>query len=124
MKFKLVENKILADDVYEQVRLIHHRKEDFDEGDIEDRIFQFSYYIETEVPVENIDNEDYNISDDIVDDLIKKIKLGEKITPVVLYEYLKGNYDVIDGVHRVTAYKKLGIKNITAWVGLGRAHEI
>ena len=59
----------------------------------------------------------YNVNDDFVADLALEIENGKKINPVVLHQELS-YYDVIDGCHRVEAYKDEGKKYITTYVAI------
>jgi hypothetical protein len=112
MKLRIVESKIPASDVYELVQNIHPRKDDLEEGDLTDRIYQYDVYEERQIPIEIIDVE-WDINDNYVNKLIQKINNGKQIEPIVLDD----DYGIIDGAHRVAAYKKIGIRLISALVG-------
>ena len=105
-----------ADEIYDYVRSIHPRYEDWEEGDLEKRIYKYKRYDLKEVLVDDIDVA-YNVNDDFVADLALEIENGKKINPVVLHQELS-YYDVIDGCHRVEAYKDEGKKYITTYVAI------
>jgi len=50
-----------------------------------------------------------------IQSIIKGIKRGDKIEPIKLRRHGKtGNYQVLDGHHRLEAHKRLGVKHISA----------
>lgn len=113
MKLRIVESKIPASDVYELVQNIHPRKDDLEEGDLTDRIYNYDVYEEKNVPL-NMINDEWEVNDDFVKKLAIKIINGESIEPVILDE----DYGVIDGMHRIEAYRKAGKELIPALVGV------
>lgn len=109
-----------AQEIYDYIRSIHPRDDDWVDGDLEERIFKYKHYELKDVLVDEIDVA-YHVNDDFVADLAIEIENGKQINPVVLhkpppYSY----YDVIDGCHRVEAYKDEGKRYIQAYVAIQR----
>lgn len=99
-------------EIFDYVYKIHSRQQDFDEGDLEDRIYKFSKYILTKLPVKRLYEENnWQIDDHKVK---KYINLGSTLPPIV---YDKVNYEIIDGSHRVAVAYQRGLKFINAYVG-------
>jgi hypothetical protein len=100
-----------AGDVEDLVREIHHREEDFDEGDIVDRIYACGSYRLTLLPIADIDLEEFYVDEDLVETFTKK---NEPMPPIIFDETYKS---LIDGIHRAKAADRRGQKTILAYVG-------
>jgi hypothetical protein len=98
-----------SDEVAEIVREIHPRTEDFEDGDLEERILDHGPYVLKEVNVDSIESE-WGFNDDTAEEYSE---LKTKMPPLVLDNELW----IIDGTHRYEALKIKGTKKIMAYVG-------
>lgn len=98
--------KMSADDVFSYVKSIHPRHEDFEDGDLQERIYRYKSYVAKTVNIDDIDSPYYS---DIEDE-----KLPKKYNPIVLTHDLI----IIDGTHRYDMAKNTGINTIKAYVGI------
>lgn len=86
-------------DLVELARKIHHSRQDFEEGDIVDRIKNFGVYILQEIPISQIDRGSYAIDEDLVDEYAEQSQ--DTMPPVILGDIYGKKYDAVDGNHRV-----------------------
>ena len=113
---------ILSDDIICQyVKSLHRNDEDFYEGDLEQRIYQFSKYKLMEVKISKINIDEYDLDKDYMRDYMIEYKNTQDYPPIVLdgdTQWSWGNnYTIIDGTHRVNDLHRLKIDTIKAWVG-------
>lgn len=102
-------------DVYMLTKSLHYNADDFDEGDIGERIEAFLSYELKEVPLSEIEEPSYYLDDELVEDYLE---MDEKtVPPIVLGFYEDGSYMTIDGGHRVTVALKRKQITIKAFVG-------
>lgn len=107
-----------ATDVFDHVSEIHGRQEDLDpegEGDLFERIhLAHTYEIET-VAICDLEDQ-WSIDEGWVEKLCTQ---DPKTFPmIVLHSYSKGSYSIVDGSHRISALRKLGVKTVQAYVGI------
>ena len=113
-----------SDVIHSEVQNLHRNEEDFDEGDISDRIYEFSEYEVAELPIEKISMNDYEIDDDKVEEYVEMYKKTKTYPPIVLGYYdERWGYDIIDGTHRANALKNCGLKTIISFVGLNEKQK-
>jgi len=108
-------------DIYNYVEQLHRNEEDFTDGDIGQRIGQFSKYKLTEIPIDKINIDEYDLDIDYMKDYKKMFKETNNYPPIVLdgdtkWSY-KNTFTIIDGTHRVNALHRSGLKTVKAWVG-------
>lgn len=98
--------------VLDMVESNHGREEDFEEGDIINRINKFDFYVVKEMPLSDIDLTEWDVDEDYVDELTgsEKAKL-----PLV---YDNDARSIIDGIHRANNRHENGHKTILSLVGL------
>ena len=113
---------ILSDDIIAQyVRSLHRNEEDFYDGDLEQRVYEFSKYKLMEVKISKINIDEYDLDIDYMKDYIKEYRNNQNYPPIVLdgdTQWSWGNnYTIIDGTHRVNALHRLKIDTVKAWVG-------
>jgi len=98
------------------VRENHSNEDDFESGDLLERIYAAPNYVLKNIPLDMIDTERYNLDENIVKEL-GKVDV-KKWAPIVLHK-IKGysKYDIVDGNHRANAAKRMGLKTIRAYVG-------
>lgn len=88
---------ILDEDlIYQYVKILHRNEDDFYEGDIVERIEKFNKYKLKEVPISDIETDEFQLDDDYVDDYIKKYKNSDDYPPIILDgEKFFGKYSII-----------------------------
>lgn len=108
-------NDILPEgDVYGKVQSLHGRPEDFIDGDLGDRIEQFSHFIIADLDISDLHYDKFYIDEDKVEEFVVLFKSGSDIPPIV---YDEVNNSIIDGAHRLNAALKLGLCNIKSYIG-------
>jgi len=113
---QFLENKeqiISSEELVEIVKRLHLNNEDFEQGDLEDRIRKHDLYKLVDADATRIKEEMWHSDNDIVDDYQKRLEKEPNYPPVVLDDDRK---TIIDGTHRIKALKNLGHKTIKAWV--------
>lgn len=91
---------------------IHHRPQDFEEGDLYQNITSFDKYDLQMVPLSSLKLNMYLIDDDLVDDYAL---LDPSNQPPIVVNPIHGL--IIDGNHRANAAAKRGDDRILAYVG-------
>ena len=118
--FDKIENSKVGDilpesDIYNYVEYLHGLdNEDFEYGDIVERIEEFSSYQLQEVNISDINIGEFGVDWDIVDNYAELIKQSNKYPYVILSD----TYRIIDGAHRLNALSELGYKKVLAFVGI------
>jgi hypothetical protein len=110
-----------ANTIYRTVQSAHHTPEDFEEGDIGDRIYWFDDYKLTSLPVANLNLNEYYVDEDLVDDYVEQIQHSPNTMPPIVYDPIAKS--IIDGIHRAAAYSKLGHATIPAYSGLTKSES-
>jgi len=112
-------------DIYTYVQKLHHkRKEDFWEGDLGERIEKYPFYIVKEIPIEQIEMDEFQVDDDDVEEYVELFKKLNSYPPIVLTKKQYGYYYIIDGTHRANALRELGLKSIICFVGKKKTQEM
>jgi len=106
---------VSVNEVFELCERLHMRSEDFEDGDLSDRIYQYSTYIKEYVPLDLIDTDEWAWDQDYVDEY--KNRDVSTMPPIVLEAPYHDRYTIIDGTHRANAMKQLGENKILALVG-------
>lgn len=101
------------DIIYQYVQIIHGNH-DFIDGDLGNRIENYSKYQLVEVDINDLNIDEYYLFDDLVDDYISMYNKTKKYPPVVI----TSEYKLIDGNHRSNALYKLGFSKIKAFKGV------
>lgn len=95
-----------------------HREEDFDEGDILERIQAFAPYKLIKFPISRLRLNEWSVDEWKVDEIKDQIKNENKYIPILIADYGKGGLvTVIDGTHRANAVREIGETYIWAYVG-------
>lgn len=107
------------DEIVDYVQSIH-RREDWGDTDITERIEAFPWYRLTDVPIDQIETEEFEYDEDYVDQEAHRIKTEGHYDPIVVVhnDNFTPPYNIVDGTHRVNAVKRLGRPTIRAWVGI------
>ena len=111
---------ISPDAILNHVQSIHGKSEDWDEGDLSDRIYRYDHYDSlSDIPMNKLNPEEWYIDEDYVDELVDMIKSnGGKYAPVVVGEDPPySNYTIIDGGHRINALQKMGYTSVHGYIG-------
>jgi hypothetical protein len=108
-------------DIYQYFQQLHRNEEDFYDGDLGQRVEEFSKYKLELIPIDKINIDEYELDLDYMKDYKKMLKETNNYPPIVLDGDTKwswgNNYTIIDGTHRVNALHRSGMKSIKAWVG-------
>ncbi len=105
-------------DIYEYVRKLHYkRSEDFWEGDLGERIERFPYYKVMEIPIGDIEMDEYQLDEDDMEEYVDMYRERGTYPPIVLGKKQYGYYNIIDGTHRANALKEIGLESIVCFVG-------
>lgn len=106
-------------EVYNLVKKIHYNEEDFDsgEGSVEELIEEYEQYKVVEVPLYQLHNVFVSIDDYLV---FEYTDLDPREMPPIVLGYFDGSDDylILDGNHRVTMLRELGIEKTVAFVGI------
>ena len=104
--------------IYNYIQYLHDDYEGaFVDGNLGDRIEEFSEYKLMEIPIKDIHINEWDLDDWAVSDFKKQIKGSGDYPPIVLGEIEDGKRTIIDGTHRSNALSELGYNTIIAWVG-------
>jgi hypothetical protein len=102
-----------ASDLYHLIREIHHTPMDFQEGDIRERIFEYSKYHLDSIPIASLNLNEWELDESRVKTIENNIRSAGYIIPIV-FDTHKGT--IIDGIHRANAAKNLGLIMIPAYI--------
>lgn len=99
-----------------------HKNEDVDSGDLTDRIESNRFYNHVvDFEIDNLDLNQYSIDEDIVEDIIYEIQeKGLSTMPKIIIDSEK---NIIDGLHRLNALKKIGINKIDLLIGTNEEYQ-
>ncbi len=116
--------------IYDYAQRLHRNEEDFIDGDISERIGEYSKYKLELVNISDINIDEWEIDEDKVLEYEEEYKNRQDYPPIVIGDkdniscmvYKNGKYvyqhTIIDGTHRVNALYNLGIDKVKAWVGI------
>lgn len=96
----------------------HHTEDDFDEGDIEQRIESYPVYVLKLVELDEIDLDGFyhntDISDEFVEQFFARAAVSSEpfdgLMPPLLHRVNTVRYSVVDGIHRLQYLKKIGLR--------------
>ena len=93
----------------------HHTPEDFDEGDIQERIDKFDYYHLVKINLKTLDRDEFDVNYGLVEYYVEKIKNEgiENMPPMLISDSL----EIIDGIHRLNALLDFGVDEATVYLG-------
>lgn len=111
-----LKNEVTSDEIHDLVYEIHNRPEDFDEGDIDERIHQYEFYELKEIPLDTMNLNEWFVDNYLVEKISKQIQQHQYKYPPIIYDIK--NHSIIDGIHRANALKRLGKDKILGYVGL------
>lgn len=102
-------------DVVQHVRNIHYAQSDFVEGNIRERIEEYGMYQLVEIPVSKLEEPCDYIDEELIAEY-QEMPL-ETVPAIVVGFYSDGDYQTIDGGHRITVAKAQGRETVMAYVG-------
>ena len=105
-------------DIYQYIQKLHYKRDyDFWEGNLGERIEKFPYYDVKEIPIKDIEMDEYQLDEDDIEEYIEMFKKRGSYPPIVLGKKSYGYYNIIDGTHRANALRELGFDKIICFVG-------
>ena len=108
MRYDDIKKTIPADEVLDHVMSLHTRDEDFEEGDLEERILRAGPYTLRRIKLDEIDSP-WDSDPDVVDKYAKR-----RDPPAIVVD---SELTIIDGTHRYEAWKQKGGFSIRAYIG-------
>ena len=106
--------QITSEDLIDELREIHHTPDDFEDGDIYDRISNHWIWVLKDLNINDIPEQPYEVGADHLVKIAKEMSSNISECPPIVYD--TETEDVIDGNHRLNAAKKIGLRRISAWV--------
>lgn len=107
-------NLIPSDEIVDIVYSLHTREEDFEQGDLVERIKSFPFYELKNIPLSSLDTDEFMTDAELVDKYEEEIRLNPDYPPIVFDPI---NSTIIDGMHRVQSLEQLGHDTVRAYVG-------
>ena len=93
----------------------HHTPEDFEDGDLMERIDRFYYYHLIEIKLSSLDKNEFDVCEDRVDKYVKMIEdKGMKDMPNIIVDQ---EFSIIDGIHRLNSMTESGIDTAKVYIG-------
>lgn len=108
------ESKISPNDLWEIIQDLHTNKDDFEEGDLYDRVHACLTYELMDIPVKLLDAEEWATDEYKIEKYVNMN--SENMPPIVIHSFGNG-YSIVDGTHRLNAQIKLKKETIRAYVG-------
>lgn len=88
----------------------------FVDGDLAERIEEYSKYILKELLLDAIDLDEWDVDKDVAEEYRLKYLKGKEYPPIVV----DAQYSIIDGIHRANGLKRAGMTKILAFVGTNK----
>jgi hypothetical protein len=108
-------NIVTSKEVLDYVKSKHRDLDDFEIGDLEEKILKYPNYKLLNVPISNIETPDKEINEDDVRIFQNLYSKTGQYPPIILDKQL----NIIDGLYRLAAVKRSGDVSIKAYVGIG-----
>ncbi len=102
--------------VYVYIEEIHSNEEDFYDGNISERIEEYTNYKLQIVKLNDIILDEWTLDEDEALEFGNKFKETDYIPPIVLDD--SNPHIIIDGNHRANGLKMVGEKSVEAFVGI------
>jgi hypothetical protein len=103
--------RISSTELLGMVRELHHRTEDFEEGDLPDRILAHDVYELRSIPLSRLDLDEFTVHPAYVDDIKSEMRSKKSHPPIVV----GSDCGIIDGIHRANALRELGQTSVLAY---------
>lgn len=102
--------------LYSMVNCIHHNCDDFIDGDIGERIEESSMYKLVTIDLNtDVDLNEWYVDEVLVEETMEEITNCFESTPVPL---ISKDFSIIDGIHRLNAFKAIGYTTIQVYQGV------
>lgn len=105
---------VTPDELAEVIAGIHHTPEDLYQGDLSHRLHKFTRYDLVDLPLDEINLDEWQRNDAMVRNYALRMQSGEDYPPIV-FDLDAGS--IIDGTHRANAAAWLDWPSIRAYVG-------
>ena len=112
---ELIDRTVDSEEVHSIVQDIHRDSDDFEEGDLSDRIYNFDEYKLVAFPINKLNLTEWDVDDGMVKDFMEEISKNKDSMPPIVYDPV--HKSIIDGIHRANAFNNLGYTHIPAYVG-------
>lgn len=117
-------NREITDlEYYNWAKAHHHTHEDFEDGDIEERIEAYPRYVLRVIQIDDIDINGFYHNSDHTEEFLglfeKRFESGEPfdgMMPPLVHTNGNGKYVIADGVHRLHLLRMLGLKAACCYV--------
>jgi hypothetical protein len=100
--------------IYQYIEYLHD-DDDFEDGNLPERIEHYPKYKLENVEISNIDLDDFYLDEGKMDEYINLYEDSKYYPPIVLDH----EYRIIDGNHRVNSQMNIGKTHIKAFIGIG-----
>jgi hypothetical protein len=121
-RFQILDNlpPVSVDAVVHQVKACHARPEDFDDGNLVDRLYCYRAYSKGIIDIRVLDLQKFDICEQTVQEY-KVAYLAHGPGPELVYDPV--NNSLIDGNHRANAAFELGVYFMEAFIGHTDTYE-
>lgn len=106
------------EDIYQYVEYLTVRADkytySFVDGDLAERIEEYSNYVLKELLLDAIDLTEWEVDKDIANEYRLQYLKGKEYPPIIV----SADYSIIDGIHRANGLKRAGLTKILAFVGI------
>lgn len=106
------------DDIYQYVEYLTIQagkyEYSFVDGDLAERIEEYSQYVLKELLLDAIDLDEWDVDRDTANEYRLQYLKGKEYPPIVV----DAQYSIIDGIHRANGLKRAGLTKILSFVGI------
>lgn len=107
--------------VIAHVLATHSRPEDFDEGDLLDRVASFGAYQKSLLDLDTVDLDEFALCDVTIEEYRLLYLASGGRGPELIYDPVNGS--MIDGLHRANACRRAGYRFHEAFIGDPQTYE-
>jgi len=104
---------IKESEIYQYVETLHVNGDDFEDGDIGDRIEESESYVLKKVLLSDLDLEEWYFDEEVAEEYAAKYVETNYIPPIVV----SAAGSIVDGTHRANSVRLAGKDYILAFVG-------
>jgi hypothetical protein len=113
--------KALQSDVIAHVLRTHPRPEDFDEGNLLDRVASFGGYHKSMLDLDTVDLDEFALCEVTIEEYRLLYLASNGQGPELIYDPV--NCSMIDGIHRANACRQAGYRFHEAFIGDPQTYE-
>lgn len=108
----------IVDPMYltKMVKSFHHNLADFEEGDLIDRIHNYSYWKLVDYDISKLQLDEWYVEEEYVEDYVEETKNNPNYPPVIIDDKSSNIPTIVDGTHRLNALNELGHTTVKAYV--------